>query len=324
VSLRPLTEHVLVRLPGPRVLWISLWALVPWLNAAANLVLDTGGTSAVWEQSRTLVVLNYAALSLAVVVTLWGSGRIARRLEALREKASRVFDGDLTERFGEMNSVAAPVLGSVSASVAFGVAAFLRDGWTSAILRGATWFVIGIAIWTFLWTYGSLLLGLHRLGRERLHPDAARVDPSLGVQPLGEVAFTGLWILLAALVPVLLTGLPDVVGVAIGALVLGGGLAGFFLSLVHLHHQMAEVKASELATARQLYAEAYGPVRAAPTLETLEQQRQLLGAADALESRARAIHEWPIDEGTVARVITIATSVVAVTIARLILDPFGL
>ena len=36
------------------------------------------------------------------------------------------------------------------------------------------------------------------------------------------------------------------------------------------------------------------------------------------------VHEWPIDEGTVARVITITTSVIAVIVARLILDPFGL
>jgi hypothetical protein len=40
----------------------------------------------------------------------------------------------------------------------------------------------------------------------------------------------GLWMLLAWLVPLVLTGLPDVVGVAIGAAVLGGALATFFLS----------------------------------------------------------------------------------------------
>ena len=60
-----------------------------------------------------------------------------------------------------------------------------------------------------------------------------------------------------------------------------------------------------------------------PNLETLEQQRNLLGAADALEQRAKAIHDWPIDEGTFARVLTIATSVVAITIGRLILGPLG-
>jgi hypothetical protein len=87
---------------------------------------------------------------------------------------------------------------------------------------------------------------------------------------------------------------------------------------------MVEVKASEIAIARELYAEAYEPVQTARTLEALEQQRGLLGAADALEKRAHAIHEWPIDEGTLARVITVATSVVAITVARLILDPLGL
>ena len=79
--LRPLTERILAQLPGPRVLWIAVWALVPWLNAGVNLVLDTEGTSAVWEQSRALVLLNYASLSFAIVITLWGTERLARRLD---------------------------------------------------------------------------------------------------------------------------------------------------------------------------------------------------------------------------------------------------
>jgi hypothetical protein len=322
--LRPLTERILAHLPGPRVLWIAIWALVPPFNAGANLLLDTGGTSAVWEQRRAFVVLNYAALSLAVVITVWGSRRIARRLEALRATTLKALAGDAGERFREMNSVAGPVLASAVTSVVFAVSALVRDGWESAILRGATWFVLGIALWTFLWTYGSLQLGLDWLGREHLHADATRVDPSLGLRPLGGIAFTGLWMLLAWLVPILLTGLPDVVGVAIGVLVLSGALATFFLSLLRLHLQMVAVKASELAVARELYAQAYEPVRAARTLEALERQRGLLSAADALEKRAGAIHEWPIDEGTLARVITIATSVIAITLGRLILDPFGL
>jgi hypothetical protein len=87
---------------------------------------------------------------------------------------------------------------------------------------------------------------------------------------------------------------------------------------------MVEVKASEVVLARELYAEAYEPVRTARTLEALERQHPLLGTADALEKRAQSIHEWPIDEGTVAWVITISTSVIAVAIARLILSPLGL
>lgn len=52
--------------------------------------------------------------------------------------------------------------------------------------------------------------------------------------------------LLASLVPVLVTGLPDVVGVALGAVVLVGALAAFFFSLVGLHRQMVETKEREL------------------------------------------------------------------------------
>jgi hypothetical protein len=322
--LRPITERFLAHLLGPRVLWIVGWALVPWVNAGANLLLDTGARSAVWEQSRTLVLLNYAALSLAIVITLWGTERIARRLETLRGTTSKVLDGHSTEPFRGLNSVAGPLVASGATAIAFALTALVDDGWTSGILRGATWFVLGIPLWTFLWTYASLQLGLDRLGRERVIPDAGHVDAGLELRPLGGVAFMGLWMLLAWLVPLVLTGLPDVVGVAIGLLVLTGALVVFFLSLLRLHRQMVEVKASELAIARELYAQAYEPVRAARTLEALERQHRLLGAADALEKRAHAIHEWPIDEATWARVITITTSVIAITVARLILDPLGL
>ena len=81
---------------------------------------------------------------------------------------------------------------------------------------------------------------------------------------------------------------------------------------------------SQVAIARELYARAYEPVHRARTLEALEQQRALLGAADALEKRATAIHEWPFTERTPTVVITVATSVTAMTIGRLILDPLGL
>jgi hypothetical protein len=303
-----------------------VWALIPWLNAGANLVLDTKSKSAIWEQSRALVLLNYAALSLAVVITLWGTKRIADRLEGLRAASARVLRDDAvtTEPFRQINNVVGPLAAAGLTAIAFGIPALADDGLTAALLRSATWFVLGIALWSFLWTYAALQLGLDRLGREHLVAEAARVDPSLGLRPLGDVAFMGLWMLLAWLVPVLLTGLPDVVGVVIGVAVLSGGLTAFFLSLLRLHRQMVNVKAGELAIARDLYAKAYEPIRASPTLETLEQQHRLLAAADALEKRARAIHDWPIDEGTFARVITITTSVIGITIARLILDPLGL
>ena len=321
--LRPLTDRILARLPGQPVLWLAVWALVPWANAAANLMLDTDGTSAVWDQSDLLVGLNYAALSLAVIVTLWGTERIARRVEMLRAETSKVLDADASAPFGAMNSVVGPLMLSVAAAIAFAISALVRDGWASALLRGTTWLILGVALWTFVWTYACLQLGLNRLGRGRLRREAALIEPGLGLHPLGAVAFMGLWMLLAWLVPVVVTGLPDVVGLVLGLLALGVGIATFFFSLLGLHRQMVEVKEDELALARALYAEAYQPVRETRTLEALDRQHTLLGAADALEKRARAIHDWPVAEGTWGWVIGIATSVVAIACARLILRPFG-
>jgi hypothetical protein len=323
-GLEPLTERVLRRLPGKRWFWIAAWSLVPWLNAGANYLLSTDSKSAVWEQGTALVVLNYAALSFAVGLTLWGTGRIARRLEALQQTTAQVLETRAREPFREMSGAVGPLVATAIAAVAFASGAFDSNDLVPALLRGATWLVVGIPLWSFLWTYGSLQLGLDRLGRERLRPDAVAVDPGLGLRPLGGVAFTGLWMLLAWLVPLVLTGLPDIVGVVLGVLVLIAGLATFFLSMVRLHRRMVEVKARELAIARRLYAEAYEPVQVTPTLDVLERQQRLLGAADALEKRAHAIHDWPVDEGIFARVLTIATSVVGITVARLILDPFGL
>ena len=295
---------------------------MPWANAGANLLLDTDARSAIWEQSRTLIVLNYAALSLAVVICLWGTTRIARRVERLHETTS--VDVDATERFREIDNAFGPLVLSMAAAIAFGVSALVADGPVPALLRGTTWFVVGVALWTFVWIYGALQVGFHRLGRERLLPDAARVDPTLGMRPFGAVAGMALWMLLVWLVPLVLTGLEDVVGVVLGFGALLASLAAFFYSIFRLHRQMVEVKEAELATARSLYAQAYEPVRAEPTLVTLDEQRSLLGAADTLEKRAASIHEWPVDEGTLARVLTITTSVIAMTIARLLLDPFGL
>jgi hypothetical protein len=66
--------------------------------------------------------------------------------------------------------------------------------------------------------------------------------------------------------------------------VLGIGLALFFLSLFRLHRQMVAVKATELALARELYAQAYKPLRSSPTLEVLYQQHTL--SAQPMHSRS--------------------------------------
>lgn len=319
----PFSERIIDGLPGSKWLWIGGWSLVPWINALVNLSLDQESRSAVWDEGAAFVVLSYSALSVAVVITLVGASALANRIARIDEGSPEVLAHQAP--FRPHYETLGPVIGALVMALAFGGTTLVADaGWWPAAIRALTWFVLGIAIWSFLWTYGSLQLALDRLGRAHLKADAVNVAPDLGLRPFGDAAFLGLWLLLAWLVPVVWTGLSDVVGFVIGMLALAVGLAIFFLSLARLHRRMTEVKSRELEVARALYAEAYAPVRAAPTLETLEAQRNLLGAADGLEKRAQGIWEWPIGEGTLARVITIATSVVAVTIARLLLDPFGL
>ena len=93
-----------------------------------NLLLETGERSAVWEQSRLLVVLNYAALSFAVVMALWGTERIAWRLETLRAITSNVLDVNSSKQFREINSVSAPLIASAAAAIAFALSALIADG----------------------------------------------------------------------------------------------------------------------------------------------------------------------------------------------------
>ncbi len=185
IGLRPLTERILARLPVRASFGSAPGRSCRGSTPGPNVLLDTGETSAVWEQSRTFVVLNYAALSLAIVITVWGTG------------ASH----------GTWRPWRAP--------------SRTRSSRTRAATPG----------------------GGSRRSRSR-------------ASTAGDLAFMGLWMHLAWLVPILLTGLPDVVGVVLGALVLGGGLAAFVLSLRRLHRQMLAVKTAELATARRLYAEA--------------------------------------------------------------------
>jgi hypothetical protein len=111
-------------------------------------------------------------------------------------------------------------------------------------------------------------------------------------------------------------------GLVLGLLVLLIGVALFFLSLRRLNRQMVAVKQREIAWAQHLYAQAFEPLREAGTLEALQRQSSQLSAAEALEKRAERIQEWPFDESTFTRVVTISSTVVAAIIARVLLAPF--
>jgi hypothetical protein len=192
------------------------------------------------------------------------------------------------------------------------------------VIRAVTWVIIGIPLWTAVWVYLRLQRGFDRLGRGHLTLLGYRGDRSLGLRPVGRLAFTGFWMLIGSVGPMVLTNASDLPGVILGVAVLAVGVGLFFLSLRRLNRRMVAVKQRELTLARDLYMQAYETVRDQPTLEVLQGQVGLLNAAEALEKRAERIQEWPFDEATFARVVTIASSAGATIIARFLLDPIGL
>lgn len=231
---------------------------------------------------------------------------------------------DVAKLFRGLDNIIVPLLLTAMTVVILPIDEMLRGEPDAALIQALTWVFVGIPLWTAVWVYLVLQRGLNRLGRGHLTLQAYRGDRSLGLRPVGKLAFTGFWTLFGTVGPLVLTGFADVPGLVLGIVVLVLGLALFFLSLRRLNRQMLAVKQRELDRARDLYMQAYQQGRDEPTLEMLERHVPLLNAAEALEKRAEHIQEWPFDEATLARVVTIASSVAAVIIARLILVPIGL
>jgi hypothetical protein len=299
--------------------------LVPWVNAALTLMLRANARTLSW-QSPTRVLLTRAAFSFAILLSLWGATQIARRLGELRSRLAGLAgeDTDPMGPFHGIDSTAAPLILTAATVVVFGAQAVVEEDWSRGIVAGGAWLFIGLAMWTFFWAYLKLQIGLHRLGRRPLSLEPYPGDRSLGLRPVGRLAFTGFWTFVAALAPLLVATGPDRFGLSVGLLVLLGGVAAFFLSLRRLNRQMVAAKERELTWVRYLYAQAFRPVREAGTLEALQHQASLLSAAEALEKRAERIQEWPFDEGMFTRVVAISSTVVAAILARLLLAPFGI
>jgi hypothetical protein len=184
--------------------------------------------------------------------------------------------------------------------------------------------MIGIPLSTAVWVYLTLQSGLYQLGRGTLTLRPYSGDRTLGLQPVGGLAFTGFAMLFGTVAPLVLTSFTDLPTVVIGSVVLAAGLVMFFLSLRGLHRRMRAIRHLEMKRAVALYQDAYRRVGDQPTLAVLEQQMGLLKAAEDLERRAERIQEWPFPEATFAFVATIATSTAVSIVTRMLLAPTGL
>lgn len=317
----PLTERVLRGLPGPRLLWIALWIgvwpleilVIPRLFPQSTTGLDEG-------VAETLTTMY------GVLIALWGTGKLARDVDAIGPAIDGLTGGTggAAQVFRGIDNLAWPaILTAVVLTVWTGPGLIENPG-IPAILTTAWGFVAWLPVVVLAWTAGAVLLGLHRLGGRPLHLKPFEADRSLGLRPLGSLAFTPFLILVASVLPELVFAPIDLRAVALDAGILLLGVVLLFASLLRLRRQMLAAKAAHTGWTRGLYAQAVQGVRADASLEGLRVQARELAAAESLERHATAIQEWPFEESILRIMAAILTSVVTAILARLVLSRLGL
>ncbi len=323
----PLTDRILAVFPGPRWIWIVFWSLlgIPLTYLLLRVIQSiepssealAGGQPGLWQS---------AAIVNAILFSLWGAHRLAGDLERTGPAISRLTldEGPNADRpIQGMDNILGPLALTLLLAGLDAALTGLEYGWQIALVNLPINFVIELPLLTFFWAYASLLVGLNRLGRQRLRLDATPGDRTLGLRPVGHLAFTGFWIFSVGFAPILIVTATSTPTLVLNLIFFLIGFGLFLLSLNRLHLHMAAAKRQHLDLARQLYAEAYEPLLQSPRARALQNQTPLLSAADALEKRNASIQEWPFDEVLTGRIAIIVTSVVATVLARIILDAFG-
>lgn len=320
----PLTERILGLFPGPRWFWTVVWALsaIPQILLSLRLFEMTNAlaptTPTIWELA---VDVN------AIFFSVWGSRKLAaelRRTEPLISRLTGRRESSTGRPIRGLDSIRGPLLLTGAVAALNAVLLSLDYGWRVTLIIFPTDFLFELPLLAFFWTYASLLIGLNRLGREKLRLDSTPGDRTLGLRPIGGLAFTGFWIFSVGFAPILIVSATSIPTLVINLAFFLIGFALFVLSLNRLHRQMVEAKQEHLDLARNLYAEAYRPLPRSPRVRILRSISPLLSAAEALEKRSASIQEWPFDEVLTGRIAIIVTSVVATVIARIILDTLGL
>src|SRR3972149_418507 len=127
---------------------------------------------------------------------------------------------------------------------------FHASSWTSAwtpAVRFGEWTASSVR-----WPSASRLVGLTRLGRHKLRLDDTPGDRTLGLRPVGHLAFSGFWIFSVGFAPILIltaTSTPTLVLNLVFFLI---GFALFVLSLNRLPQQLVEAKRTHSDLSRQL------------------------------------------------------------------------
>ena len=320
-ELRPLTERILERLPGPRALWVTVWAGLPLVLLALpltfNLVSSTGGARAGSELLTAVVYIYVVALSL------WAARTMARDAAKVEQRLAALQPGG--EAFREIGYALVPLVMTVITSVVGVVAAWRTTGdWRPLVLFPLP-FLINLSLMTALWTYLAVLIGLDRLGRRKLRlDDAFPADPGLGLTPVGALAFRVFLIFVAGFLPLLVVSFVNPVYLILDLVLFAPGVALFVLSLYRLHRQMIATRRRHVERARALFVQAHGPHWESGDLAGWRRDSGMLLAVAEMERRANSTSTWPFSSGSRAVILTLTIGLSVTLIGRLITFTLGL
>jgi ABC-type multidrug transport system fused ATPase/permease subunit len=327
-TLLPVTERLLAKLPGKRWVWLTLWSLVPVVRVLVivpmlvKVELSLQGLGHVW-----MALFEVLVWSSVLWLSFWGINKFAKDVLALEPNLSQLLGKhNYTAKyaFRGMESTLGPILLTLSLTLIFELEYMVNGFWLLALLNLPFALLSYFPLTTWFWNYIVLMIGLNRLGEQHLELESYSGDKSMGLKPVGALAFSGFRVFALILGPILLINISYTLALVVGLLFFVVGVVTFFLSLYRIHGQMILARKQEIAKAKKLYAEAYEPLRSAPSLELLQKQAPLLSAAEALEKRLEGIQTWPFSDAIFVRIVAIATSVVTAIIVKLILIPLGM
>ena len=320
----PLTERILDWIGEPRWVWVLAWAGVAVVRPVILLMSLNVARGGLSTSEWITLLLTQVTLAYVALVGLVAVRRLSRGARSLApDLASLAREQKSRDVFPGMSSTFGPLALLAIVAVPSSVSEWVHWGGLSALAELPLMLVTTLPIMVFVWTYLVVLAGLYRLGRVPLSLGPFPEDRALGLGPAGSLALTGFWLILAAAIPLILVSLGNVPTVALSLAAVIASVVLFFLSMFRIHRQMVESKRQYVSLARTLYAEAYEPIRAKPSLKTLEAQSSALGVSQALVDRAERILEWPIDERATAWVVVVITGVVTSLLVRLILALAG-
>jgi len=323
-SLDPITERILHALPGNRWIWMVSWAGLSVLSPLvfSTLVRISGRpfpADAFAQASWTQIGLAWASLIL-----LWGCGRLGEEAGATRDELRRTGRVEVPAGlFAAIARIDGPIL-----LTAIVVSITLAENWATygplpPLVTLPLFIAYMLPIMTFVWVYIAILADINRLGELPVVLDRFPQDRTMGLGHVGSLASTGIGLLLVAAVPVLVAGSDEPGTLAISLTLVVAVVGVYALSMWRLHRQMAAAKQRYVDTARQLYADAYAPIRERPDLETLTAASSALSVAQSLDQRATGLPTWPIDEGTGRFVAVIITGVLTSIIVRALFAAVG-